>query len=280
MKTSNIKAFLLIITIVFSSCGKSDFDKSPSPTLLKCKLLNTIGTKTQHDFDGNYLNIKWKRGDLIAVSDGNHWYKFGQTGDISSNGKETFFSHYGSDACVKFPKGQTIAVYPYQSGWDPSSQKYITSLFGFQSQGHIAVEVLSKYDILLGRAVTSGSDEETLEFSPLCAMLRLPKGTLIAKEQYTGDVSLLLSGENICNALIVSPSGNLELNVGNIQASVYVTNGALIYDYYLIFIPNTKTGTFSYKISNVTGASGGGVWSFSITDISTTCIYSLKKIFQ
>lgn len=274
MKTPNIKAFLLIIiTIVFSSCVKSEFDKSSSPTLIKCKLSNSIGTKTEHDFDGNYLNIRWKRGDLITITNGDHWYKFELTGDISSDGKEAVFSHYGSNNCVKFPPSQTIAVYPYTGGAQ-------TKVYGWSSK-IATTEGLSQYDILLGKAVTSGNNVGTVEFSPLCAILRLPKGTKIAKnEQYTGNIHLLLSGENVCNGLKVSLSGNLELNAGHIQGVVFVQNGALDQDYYYVFIPKQKTGTFSYQISHGEAAAGGGAWSFSITDISTTCIYSLKKVFE
>ena len=266
MKTIyKISTLIIALALILSSCSKDDENvtKSALVTFLKGKVeASTPATKTQHEYSDKTLKVSWSAGDQIAVADGNKLYKFTQTGELSADGHTAMFT---TETPVTFGEGEIIAVYPYTADltYDLSSQAG-------------TIDKLFQTDLLLARAQVSATAVEDLEFNPLCAVMRLPKDILVTDEDYSGDMNITVSGSNLGGKVFISKTGGIDVQEESVTVPVSISNGKFAEDAFIVFVPREKTGTFSYTLET----DRNDAYSFSIENISTSKVYSVKTIFN
>ena len=189
-KSLNIKKLALILIVFLPlvvSCNKEkDIIKTGSNgfSVLQVSFDSLdVVTKTQHTFVNKKLKTTWKEGDEIAFTWGSEIYRFVQNGSITDEGHSTLFI---CDKVVPRYYGTAVALYPYKADLSFSIEEQTGT-----------IEDLSKIDILIAQA--SFSESITLKFSPLCAILRFPKGMSVGTEWENGETKLKLRGENVAN---------------------------------------------------------------------------------
>ena len=253
---------LLAYIVVASCCKENDGDtRQTKVTTLKASVsATTPATKTQHEYSDNMLKVRWSKGDEIAVSDGKELFKFSQTGEISDDGHSALFS---SESTVSFGEGEIISVYPYTTDltYDLSTQTG-------------KVDKLFQTDLLLGRAKVTATSVEDLAFLPLCAVIRFPKDTLVTDEDFTGEMKMTISGENVGGKITISKTGGIDVQKIDITIPVTISKGRFAEDTYLVFVPREKTGIYTYNLTT----DRDDEYSFNIENITTTSIYNAKSI--
>ena len=256
---------IIALVLVLSSCTKNDENvpKEALVSFLKGKVdATTPATKTQHEYSDKTLKLSWKNGDQIAVSDGNKLYKFTQTGELSDGGHTAMFT---SENPVTFGEGEIIAAYPYTADL----------IYDLTSQAG-TIDKLFQTDLLLARAQVSATAVEDLEFNPLCAVMRLPKDILVTDEDYSGEMNITVSGTNLGGKIIISKTGGIDVQEESVTVPVTIANGKFAEDAYIVFVPREKTGSFFYNLET----ERNDAYSFSIENISTSKVYSVKTIFD
>ena len=263
-KSLNIKklALILIVFLPFVvSCNKEkDIIKTGSNgfSVLQVSFDSLdVVTKTQHTFVNKKLKTTWKEGDEIAFTWGSEIYRFVQNGSITDEGHSTLFI---CDKVVPRFYGTAVALYPYKADLSFSIEEQTGT-----------IEDLSKIDILIAQA--SFSESITLKFSPLCAILRFPKGMSVGTEWENGETKLELRGENVATYFYYDKNRHdIVWNGSNyIIITTSVTEGKLLEDLYVAFYPKHKEGEYLYTLSC-------GLYEnqFYKNGISTSKIYSIN----
>ena len=263
-KSLNIKKLALILIVFLPlvvSCNKEkDIIKTGSNgfSVLQVSFDSLdVVTKTQHTFVNKKLKTTWKEGDEIAFTWGSEIYRFVQNGSITDEGHSTLFI---CDKVVPRFYGTAVALYPYKADLSFSIEEQTGT-----------IEDLSKIDILIAQA--SFSESITLKFSPLCAILRFPKGMSVGTEWENGETKLELRGENVANYFYYDKNRHdIVWNGSNyIIITTSVTEGKLLEDLYVAFYPKHKEGEYLYTLSC-------GLYEnqFYKNGISTSKIYSIN----
>ena len=263
-KSLNIKKLALILIVFLPlvvSCNKEkDIIKTGSNgfSVLQVSFDSLdVVTKTQHTFVNKKLKTTWKEGDEIAFTWGSEIYRFVQNGSITDEGHSTLFI---CDKVVPRFYGTAVALYPYKADLSFSIEEQTGT-----------IEDLSKIDILIAQA--SFSESITLKFSPLCAILRFPKGMSVGTEWENGETKLKLRGENVANYFYYDKNRHdIVWNGSNyIIITTSVTEGKLLEDLYVAFYPKHKEGEYLYTLSC-------GLYEnqFYKNGISTSKIYSIN----
>ncbi len=263
-KSLNIKKLALILIVFLPlvvSCNKEkDLIKTGSNgfSVLQVSFDSLdVVTKTQHTFVNKKLKTTWKEGDEIAFTWGSEIYRFVQNGSITDEGHSTLFI---CDKVVPRFYGTAVALYPYKADLSFSIEEQTGT-----------IEDLSKIDILIAQA--SFSESITLKFSPLCAILRFPKGMSVGTEWENGETKLELRGENVANYFYYDKNRHdIVWNGSNyIIITTSVTEGKLLEDLYVAFYPKHKEGEYLYTLSC-------GLYEnqFYKNGISTSKIYSIN----
>ena len=265
-KIFSLALFFAISLAAVTGCTKEEnfVKEEASITLLKATVSGEYETKTLHQFADNKLKVKWASGDQIRLFVGTNSYKLVQTGAITDNGHTALFAPEASQTIAL--SGQTAtAVYPFISNLS----------YNIQSQKG-TLESLPSTDILLASATITESAIEELSFSPLCAILRLPKESLITDENYTGNLNLTFTGTNVGGVVELSQSGDITITPSNIEISTRVTKGKLNSDLYVTFAPISKQGKFTYSLKSDKKEQ----YNFDIENINTQKIYIVQELSQ
>ena len=258
-----LAALLILLSIL--SCSKEDSDapKLKSNAILKGTVSSTTpATKTQHEYSDKTLKVRWNNGDEIVVSDGKDLFKFAQTGSLSDDGHTALFS---SENPVSFGEGEIIAIYPYTE----------TLSYDLTKQAG-TIDKLFQSDLLLARANVTATKVDDLAFLPLCAVIRFPKDILVTDEDYSGEMQITISGDNVGGKVVISKTGGIEVQTEGISIPVKISNGKFAEDAYVVFVPKENTGSFSYNLET----DRDDFYSFTIENITTTSIYSVKSVFN
>lgn len=255
-----LAASLMILSVLSCSKDDSDAPKLNSNAVLKGSVSATPpATKTQHEYSDKTLKVRWNNGDEIAVSDGTELYKFTQAGSISDDGHTALFS---IDSTVSFAEGEIIAVYPYVSdlSYNLTSQEgNINNLF--------------QTDLLLAKAKVTGTKIEDLVFKPVCTVLRLPKDMIITDEDYSGEIRLTISGNNVGGRIIISKTGGIEVIPEKISFRVGLIHGKLSNDAYITFLPIDQESSDIYFFDS----ERGDHFEVLAEKIATSNMYTVKN---
>ena len=258
---------LILSSLLIASCSKEDAGDTLEMLngfVLQATLdTSIVSTKTQHSYSNNRLKTSWRNGDEIALAGANSSIlKFVQKGSIQDNG------HSASFVCEEtndIPKGDVIAVYPYSSNLS----------FSLASQTG-KISDLYNTDLLLSRANIESADNITLNFSPLCAIIRFPKDLRVSPLTSNGSIRIVFKGENVANGITISKSGGITPKIGDISFSANIINGRLTEDLYLSFIPKSLTGLYQYTLVS----DKGDHYDFYKDGISTSKIYSFSDNYM
>ena len=269
-----LSSVLLIIAVLFyGACNKDDNRTNQEGEIIIKATIKTIAleTKTYHDFNENKLKTGWAMGDAIAVScNGSEVSRFCQYGSLLENG------HLANFICDDFKEilaaGDIIAFYPYYITIKPYSIE--------QQSGNI--EDLRKIDCLIAKTHIESTDNIKLNFTPLCAILRIPKGFVFNTRG--GMVSTLtLTGNNVANNILVSSSGEIVLEKGPVRISSSgmvqeqdvegeQPQAVAAKDIFIVFFPIKESGREVYTIES----NCGDRFDFIRDDISTSKVYSIN----
>ena len=268
--TTYIKSLACLLTVaslsISLSCSKEDSYKIPqdvSNVALISATIDTsiVTTKTQHSYLNKSLKTVWQEGDEIAVAgEKSAVYKFVQKGAILNNGHTTNFL---CEESVTLSAGDIIAVYPYTTDF----------CFNLVSQSG-KIEDLSKTDILLARSTVEPSKNIQLNFSPLCAILRFPKGMEVSDNASSGAIEFTLSGDNIANSISISKNDGVTYGKGDIRVSATVSAGKLTEELYICFVPQQTKGKYIYYLAS----EKGDKFEFLKDGISTSKVYSVNTL--
>lgn len=273
MKTSfntYIRSFVFFVAtislLIASGCSKDDSGKLSEDlnvSLIKATIDTAIvTTKTQHSYVNKTLKTVWQEGDEIAVAGVNSAiFKYVQKGAILDNGHSADFF---CDESADLQAGNIIAVYPYTNNLSFTIDEQSGKIYD-----------LSHTDILLARQSLNNSSESLkLKFSPLCAILRLPKGLEVSDPTNTGNCIFYFHGDNVANGLSISKNGNISFNKGIISFSVSLSGGKLSEDIFICFIPQSTEDGYIYYMES----EKGDKFELFKKDISTTKIYSVSTL--
>ncbi len=220
---------LFAIAVCFmDSCSKNDVSGNIRDALVLKATIDSDKpeTKTQYSYINKYLKTFWKEGDEIALFSSNTpIYKFIQKGPMEGDG---ICAYFVSDELPSFQSKKIFAVYPYSSNLS----------FSLKSQTG-KIDDLSKYDFLIAsESLDRFKDNEAqFSFGHLCAILRLSKGMKVSEESNNGRITFVLKGEVVANELVISKSGDITTNNGEISISAIINDGKLTEDIYISFIP-------------------------------------------